>query len=215
MFWEHHPLLASLPWAFLGSDRLLKKKANTRTPVCVASAFLLLTHGLRTVGQGAACVCRDLQGEQPGNVRTPFLYKPALGKHKKKLSPATDCGKEGAVMQKILAETFNYWTLFQHHRTNPAKRATATNRPSPSLARIRLTVWANAHCHCAALPRQSQAGGTGLKPEKSSSFLGSSLPSEVARDGRCAVCWQQDLMCLITVSESLELAQAWNSEEFG
>lgn len=73
---------------------------------CVASSSVLLTHGLRALGQGAACVCRDLRGEQPGNVRTPFLYRPTLGKCRKRLSPATDCSKEGAVMQKILAEAF-------------------------------------------------------------------------------------------------------------
>lgn len=74
---------------------------------CVASTSLLLAHRLHALGQGAACVCRDLQGEQPGHVRTPFLYRSALGKRRKKLNPATDCGKEGVVMQKILAEAFD------------------------------------------------------------------------------------------------------------
>lgn len=142
---------------------------------CGASISLLLTHRPHAIGQGAACVCRALQGEEPGNVRTPILYRPALGKHRKKLSLATDCSKEGAVRQKILAEAFNCWTLSQNHTTNPAKRATATNRPSLSLAQIRLAVWANAHYRCVALPRQSQTGGIGKKPRKSSSFLGSSF----------------------------------------
>lgn len=183
--------------------------------ICVARTCLLLTHSLHAFGQGTACICRDLQEEQPGNVRSPFLYRLALGKRGKKLSPATDWGKEGAVMQKILAEAFDCWTLSQHHTTNPAKRATASNRPSPSLARIRLAVGANTYYRSIALPRWSRTGGIGKKPRKSSTFLGSTLPSEMARDRRCGVYWQPDQMCLITVSEGLELAQTWNSEEFG
>lgn len=99
---------------------------------CVASSCLLLTHRLHALGQGAACVCRDLQGEQPRNVRTPFLYRPPLGKCRKKLSPATDCSKEGAVMQKILAEAFDCWTLSQHHKpTQPSKRQLLTGHLQP------------------------------------------------------------------------------------
>lgn len=97
MFWEHHPLLARLPWAFLGSGYLLRKKASTRAPLSPPVwpvPLCLSTHRLHALGQGAACVRRDLRGEQPGNVRTPFLYRPALGKCGKKLSPVTDCSKE-------------------------------------------------------------------------------------------------------------------------
>lgn len=103
-----------------------------QSPVCVATSSVLLTHGMHALGQGAACVCRDLQGEQPGNVRTLFLYRPALGKCRKKLSPATDCSEEGAVMQKILAEAFDCWTLSQHHKpAQPSERQLLTGHLQP------------------------------------------------------------------------------------
>lgn len=82
LFWEHHSLLASVPWVFLGSATFWRESWATRallSSVCVASSSVLLTHGLHALGQGAACVCRDLRGEQPGNVRTSFPYRPTLG----------------------------------------------------------------------------------------------------------------------------------------